>query len=566
MKRFILSLLIALLCLSSIICLSSCDIMDRFAYNDNDDDDDNDGDNNYGGSFCIHKETVVNGKKATCMESGLTNGKVCSKCNTVLKEQKVIEPLGHDESTVYGKPASCSETGLTDGKKCSRCDLVLVTQETIPLLAHTKNGTTCSVCGSICDSEGLSFTLSFNRKYYTVTGIGTCTDTQIIIPSTYNGLPVSSIGKEAFKGCVNITSVSIPDSITSIGYGAFYGCSGLTGIVIPDGVTSIGEYIFYGCSSLSSVTLGKGITYITDSAFYGCSRLSAVNIPDSVKIIGSCAFADCSSLTSIDIPDSSFISIGKDAFSGCTGISESENGITYVDKWAVAYSGSSTSVTLRSDTHGIADYLFENHTEITDFTIPNSLIYIGNYAFSGCTEISAIVIPNSVKEIGMYAFQDCSYLTSVSIGNGVTYIGTNAFINCSFLNKVSINSVEAWFNIDFKNIGANPLTYAKNLYLDDSVIAHLYIPNTVTTIKGYAFNGCDSLLSVTVSNSVTCISGSSFVDCDNLTDIHFTVTSGWFHTSDASVARGHTVTVTDSKENAVNLRENAILEYWMRNT
>ena len=94
-------------------------------------------------------------------------------------------------------------------------------------------------------SKGLEFTSNNDGTCY-VSGIGTCEDTDVIIPNTSpEGDRVTSIGQEAFTFCNNITSITIPDSVTSIGYAAFYDCSGLTSIIIPNSVTSIMEEAFY---------------------------------------------------------------------------------------------------------------------------------------------------------------------------------------------------------------------------------------------------------------------------------------------------------------------------------
>jgi inorganic pyrophosphatase len=94
-------------------------------------------------------------------------------------------------------------------------------------------------------SEGLTYTLSEDGTSYIVSGIGTCTDTDIIIPSTYNEKPVTSIGNEAFARHSNLITVEIPNSVTSIGDYAFYSCSRLTTMVIPDSVISMGHTVFY---------------------------------------------------------------------------------------------------------------------------------------------------------------------------------------------------------------------------------------------------------------------------------------------------------------------------------
>lgn len=102
-------------------------------------------------------------------------------------------------------------------------------------------------------SEGLAYELSDDETYYSVIGIGSCTDIDIIIPSTYEGKPVTTIGEGAFYGCDSLTSVVIPDNVTTIGDKAFSDCSSLTSVVIGDSVTAIGEDAFSYCKSLTDV-------------------------------------------------------------------------------------------------------------------------------------------------------------------------------------------------------------------------------------------------------------------------------------------------------------------------
>lgn len=206
-------------------------------------------------------------------------------------------------------------------------------------------------------SKGLEFESNGDGTCF-VTGIGTCTDTDINIPSVYNGEKVTSIGDEAFWRCNSLTSITIPNSVKSIGDRAFFGCDSLTSITIPEGVMFIDAFAFYGCSSLTSIVFPNGITEIARYAFSECSSLIDVCLPNSLRKIGAGAFYGCVSLTSITIPDR-VNEIGHFAFAKCDGL--------------------------------------------TNITIPSRVMTIGECAFSGCSGLTNIAIPKNAI-IGFQAF------------------------------------------------------------------------------------------------------------------------------------------------------------------
>lgn len=123
-------------------------------------------------------------------------------------------------------------------------------------------------------SVGLEFELV--NEEYQVTGIGSCADIDVIIPSVYNDKPVTAIADSAFFGCDNLKSITIPDSVTTIGKKVFYHCSNLESVKLPTNLNIINESTFAGCLKLSTITLPKNITIIGSYAFSGCSGLKSI--------------------------------------------------------------------------------------------------------------------------------------------------------------------------------------------------------------------------------------------------------------------------------------------------
>ena len=145
---------------------------------------------------------------------------------------------------------------------------------------------------------------------------------------------------------------------------------------------------------------------------------------------------------------------------------------------------------------------------------------IEEYAFWKCTSLTSITIPNSVTSIGEGAFRNCNNLTSITIPNSVTYIGVYAFWGCTNLTTIKVGAENANYT-DVEEVLFNKKKTLLHTYPAGKAGANYVIPNSVTRIWHFSFNGCSSLKSITIGNGVTSIGEKAFWNCTSLTALTF---------------------------------------------
>lgn len=357
-----------------------------------------------------HTIVVDKAVAPTCTSNGLTEGSHCSACNNVITQQKTTDKLPHKPIIDKAVAATCTSNGLTEGSHCSVCNTVLAKQTSIAKTAHVFVNGICH-CGI---SESLKYTLSADSSYYILSGIGTYTGTDIVIPETYNGLPIKEIAPSAFHSS-SITSIRFNKNIKKVGDWAFYGCNSLKEVHIKD----IGQWC-----SISWGSCNWNPLYYAQNLYLNDSLLTELIIPDTVEVIESNTFPRCASIKSI---------------------------------------------TLGKNTHTIDNGAFRECSSLVTFNGNDKLIEIGAYAFFRCTNLATnLVYTDSLIKINNYAFQECYKLPSIDFGISLQFIGEGAFLNCIQIKELTIPATT-------QKIG-------KNAFKGCSSVTDVYFEKTTTWI------------------------------------------------------------------------------------
>lgn len=248
---------------------------------------------------------------------------------------------------------------------------------------------------TLAETEG-DFTYAVQNGQAVITAY-TGSASELSVPNTLGGYPVTSIRYCAFRDCAALSRVVLPDSITAIGSNAFQNCTSLSQVQFSEGLATIGTHAFYGCVSLKQLTLPESIQRLHPYAFYGCSATQLCSL-DSHAALVLTAFGY--SFTSPDYP--------------------------YL------------SLMVHENAAGLRTFTVTDCDESADHvSIPNGVVLIDGYAFFNCALLTEITIPDGVTEIAYSAFEGCPALTQIILPDSVAHIAESAFLGCPALTIIA---------------------------------------------------------------------------------------------------------------------------------
>ena len=418
--------------------------------------------------------------KANCKREGKEERR-CLKCS-VTETRAVVDLDAHSIAIDEAVPANCLDTGLTEGRHCTRCDKVLVEQTVIPITnvhdyqsemimaTHKTQGYyfyTCKICKDRYKAGYFDFVPTQSLVYKNnedgtcvVSGISDTNAIEVNIPEiSPDGYIIKGIAPRAFMSNRSIKRLVAPESVQYVGERAFDGCSSLTDAFIP-GVERIDSHAFSSCNTLKCMIYSDNMTQVGEKAFYGCRALKECRARSSSKNLDTIIKFGYMSFSMSGITDPTFsanltaTSLANSPFSYCSSLG-------CVDM---------SAATLTSLGAGFLDASF------TEFIFPQGITTIPQSAFASCY-FKTMVIPDSVTKIDYNAFINADF-NKVILGSGVLSIGAEAF-NSSH-GEIDLSRATKLESIGYRAFANTEIT---------SII----LPGSVKSIGSEIFFGCEKL-------------------------------------------------------------------------
>ncbi len=383
-------------------------------------------------------------------------------------------------------------------------------------------------------------------------GPGISRISDLIIPETYKGIPVTAILENAFEYCNNIITISIPDTVTLIGTGALTSCYDLEAInirkiegnheakyssydgaliredmgtvylemfpkgkkgeyTIPNTVDSIRNKAFQYSYYLEKLIISESVTYIAEQAFYRCPMLTEIEFlggGDKALTIADEAFVNTTVLKKITFP-ARLENITLSTLDACARLEQIN-----VEADGTLY-GSVDGMLTNADLDTI---LYCPVVRRGELVIPAGVTAIGEGAFAGRTGITKVIISNKVTDIAKNAFAGCTGITSVEFVGGRNvdlYVGEGAFSGCTGINTIDIGGGTT--------LDEGDVVLGKSAFAGCTQLLNLNVSNTasVTEIGESAFEGCSRLSTLVIPATTATIGNSAFKGCTNMSTVAF---------------------------------------------
>ena len=379
----------------------------------------------------------------------------------------------------------------------------------------------------------LTYALSANAYDMVVDGIYYTKLTNNTVEVSY-----ANINSADYSGSITIPShvtVGIQSwTVRGIGYKAFGECTNLTSVTLPGTLTYVGELAFIRCTSLSSIDIPEGVTWIGSNAFEQCSSMTTAHLPSTLESIGNIVFNNCNSLGYIYCEAYEPPTLGINAFS--TSVYSNTylvlNNKVIMEKYKAAEGWSNFS-----HISATSYYSFEKdgvyYAQTGPYTVavcakddnynsysatvnvPTSVVYdyngytvneVAANAFRNCSNLFHCYLPSTVGKIGDFGFANCNNLCEFPTPENsmLTEIGNNAFSNVYFESITLPESLKKIGNYAFS--GCSDLT-------------RIDIPDKVTSVGSYAFWNCTGLKYVTIGSGCETIGDGGFMACSSLLSV-----------------------------------------------
>ena len=357
------------------------------------------------------------------------------------------------------------------------------------------------------------------------------TDTVLVTTSSYTFYNCKSLKKADLSSC----------AVENIAMYTFESCDALETVLLPQGLKGIGQYAFRNCVKLSEISLPEGLVTLNAQAFSGCGQyfektglktgLKSITVPSTVTTIGKSVFENCAALEEATVKSTS---VGENMFLGCVSLKKVTIGAETESIKALAFSGCKSLAEVNMQSNVLAEIgkgAFQN-TAITQFTVPDTVDTLGagsasstgakDGIFYGCSQLETVTIGINVETIPDCMFADCESLSSVVFKeNGkVKMIGRMAFFNCRSLKEIVLPSTLTQLGYTGASYTSST-TYCRTFEGCESLLS-ISLPEGVTKIGQGLFKNCTSLEKVTfAANTLGFIASNAFFGCSSLEEFVF---------------------------------------------